>query len=109
MEAIRVYKCLDSQITQLMLSAEKQYHKGKTGYVWSLKLVTATRSVCYWKTRNSDILNKRDHDYDLIQLGINIGIQYQDLTAEMICLRLTKARGLPKLRNDRQRNCATST
>eukprot|EP00957_Ditylum_brightwellii_P149546 11388126-Ditylum_brightwellii.AAC.2 len=96
-EAIEVYKCLDGQITQFMLSAKKRCCKGETGYVWSLKLVTAVRIVCYWKTRKSDILNKRDHNYHLIQLGINIGIQYQDLTIGMICSDLTKARGLLKM------------
>eukprot|EP00957_Ditylum_brightwellii_P097423 7420146-Ditylum_brightwellii.AAC.2 len=68
----------------------------ETGYAWSLKQVTAARKVRYWKTRKSDILNKRDHDYHLIQLGINLGIQYQDLTVGMICSNLTKARGLLK-------------
>eukprot|EP00957_Ditylum_brightwellii_P190629 14511864-Ditylum_brightwellii.AAC.1 len=80
-----------------MLSAKKHCRKGKTGYILSLKLVTATKEVCYWKTRKSDILNKRDHDHHLIQMGIDIGIQYQDLTVGMICSNLTKPRGLLKM------------
>eukprot|EP00957_Ditylum_brightwellii_P127734 9741257-Ditylum_brightwellii.AAC.1 len=66
-----------------MLSVEKHCRKGKTGYVWSLKLVTAARKVCYWKIRKSDFLNKRDHNYHLTQIGINIIIQYQYLTVGM--------------------------
>eukprot|EP00957_Ditylum_brightwellii_P159436 12136946-Ditylum_brightwellii.AAC.2 len=66
------------------------------GYVWSLKLVTAARSVRYWKTRKSDILNQRDPDHQVIQLGTDLGIQYQDLTANKICSNLTKARAALK-------------
>eukprot|EP00957_Ditylum_brightwellii_P063779 4839498-Ditylum_brightwellii.AAC.1 len=40
-EAISVYEKLDQQITEYMLSAENQCQRGKTGHVWSLKLVTA--------------------------------------------------------------------
>eukprot|EP00957_Ditylum_brightwellii_P128235 9779966-Ditylum_brightwellii.AAC.2 len=79
-----------------MLSAEKRCRKGKAGYALSLKLVTAARKVHYWKTRKSDLLNKRDHDHYLIQLGIDLGIQYQDLTVAVICSNLTKSRSLLK-------------
>eukprot|EP00957_Ditylum_brightwellii_P183651 13988733-Ditylum_brightwellii.AAC.1 len=78
------------------MSAKKCCYKGKTGYVCSLKLVAAARKVHYWKTRKSDILNKRDHENHLIQLGIDIGTKYQDLTVGKICSNLTKARKLLK-------------
>eukprot|EP00957_Ditylum_brightwellii_P123085 9384978-Ditylum_brightwellii.AAC.1 len=44
-EAISVYEKLNQQITEVMLSAKNHCRKGKTGHVWSLKLVTAARLV----------------------------------------------------------------
>eukprot|EP00957_Ditylum_brightwellii_P201905 15327740-Ditylum_brightwellii.AAC.1 len=75
-----------------MLSAEKQCKKGKTGHIWSIKLVTAARLVRYWKMCRSYQLNNRPADAYLTKLGINLGIQHCPLTTAAISSQLTKAR-----------------
>eukprot|EP00957_Ditylum_brightwellii_P027673 2091891-Ditylum_brightwellii.AAC.1 len=43
-DVVEQYETLDKQITEIMLSAERQYRKPKTGKAWSIELVIAARA-----------------------------------------------------------------
>eukprot|EP00957_Ditylum_brightwellii_P055070 4174106-Ditylum_brightwellii.AAC.1 len=85
-----------------MLSAENCCWKGKTGHVWSLKLVTAAQLVWYWKMQRSNQLNNCATDDYLIQLSIDLGIQLCQLTTAVISPQVTQAQVFLKLLNPMQ-------
>eukprot|EP00957_Ditylum_brightwellii_P059893 4547267-Ditylum_brightwellii.AAC.1 len=94
---IHRYEQLDRAITEGMLAAEKACCTSKHGYGWSLKLVPAGKTVCYWKTRKSSICNKTDfeHMYHLAK-ALEIGND-PSITLSDIDKKLTMARKVLKL------------
>jgi hypothetical protein len=86
------YETIDRQITEMMLSAERNCRTPTTGKAWSIKLVQAARQVRYWKTRQSDKLNDRNPSPYLLQLGTDLNIAHDKLSLPSISKRLTKAR-----------------
>eukprot|EP00957_Ditylum_brightwellii_P212126 15366999-Ditylum_brightwellii.AAC.1 len=91
-EVIEQYEALDKQITEIMLSAERTCQTSKTGKAWSLKLVQAVRQVRYWKTRKSDLLNNQEPLQIQLQLGVDLNIDYVNLSAEVLMFNIAKAR-----------------
>eukprot|EP00957_Ditylum_brightwellii_P061440 4663720-Ditylum_brightwellii.AAC.1 len=74
-----------------MLSAEKKCCRAQQGYSWSVKLVMAARAARYWKTRKSNILNKREDDNRIKELGTTLNIPYEELDMNDITNRLSQA------------------
>eukprot|EP00957_Ditylum_brightwellii_P210025 15364487-Ditylum_brightwellii.AAC.1 len=78
---------------EMMLDTEKKCQKPKkTGHMWSIKLVQAARVVRYWKTHKSDSFNKRKPSDNLLQLGKDLFIPYEEFPVDIIMSKLTAAR-----------------
>eukprot|EP00957_Ditylum_brightwellii_P184179 14028944-Ditylum_brightwellii.AAC.1 len=90
-QGIKKYNRLDKQITELMLHTEKHCRKGQHGYVWSLKLVAATREFCFWKTCKSNKYNNRVTDTPLKQLQKELEITNKCTTMAQIDTLLAMA------------------
>eukprot|EP00957_Ditylum_brightwellii_P092873 7070720-Ditylum_brightwellii.AAC.1 len=76
----------------MMLGTEKWCRCVKTGYMWSLKLAKAARTVRYWRTRKSDSLNRREESEALLKVGNDLGIYFQTMEISLIASKLTAAR-----------------
>eukprot|EP00957_Ditylum_brightwellii_P201691 15326780-Ditylum_brightwellii.AAC.1 len=75
-----------------MLSAKKKCSRQARGYTWFVKLVTAARSVRYWKERWSNHLNGCVNSTRLQELGTTLNIQYDQATISEITKRQHSAR-----------------
>eukprot|EP00957_Ditylum_brightwellii_P197234 15026824-Ditylum_brightwellii.AAC.1 len=74
-----------------MVSAEKKCCRAQQGYSWSVKLMMAARAARYWKTRKSNILNKREDNNRIKGLGITLKIPYKELDMNDITNKLSQA------------------
>eukprot|EP00957_Ditylum_brightwellii_P090316 6878415-Ditylum_brightwellii.AAC.1 len=77
----------------MMLDVEKKCQKPKkTGHMWSIKLVQAAQVVRYWETCKSDSFNKHEPSDNLLQLGRDLLIPYEDVPPNIIMSKLMAAR-----------------
>eukprot|EP00957_Ditylum_brightwellii_P084251 6406024-Ditylum_brightwellii.AAC.1 len=75
-----------------MFSVEKKCSHQAQGYTWSVKLVTAARSVHYWKEHWSNYLNGSKDSKSLQELGTTLNVQYVQVTLSEINKRPHSAR-----------------